>query len=143
MPRLRFLMLAGLFVCGVTAAPAVGQTDLADPSQPPSVGVPPADAHAPPGYVQPPLGTIAPAPPASPDSAPQRGARIVERFRAANTTNDGRLTLQQAEAAGLIPVVRHFGELDSSNKGYITLQDIRSYIQRMRAMRAQAPSVTQ
>jgi hypothetical protein len=46
------------------------------------------------------------------------------RFEAANTTHDGHLTIAQAEAAGLKIITRHFSEIDTQNKGYITLDDI-------------------
>ena len=49
------------------------------------------------------------------------------RFEEANTTHDGRLTLEQAQAARLTPLVRHFGEIDAGNKGYITMQDVRTW----------------
>jgi hypothetical protein len=53
------------------------------------------------------------------------GARA--RFEQANTTHDGRLTMQQAQAAGWQQVVRHFGQIDRDQKGYVTIQDIREF----------------
>jgi hypothetical protein len=51
-------------------------------------------------------------------------AGLRERFASANTTGDGRLTLQQAQAGGLHGIAAHFSEIDRDNKGYVTLQDI-------------------
>jgi hypothetical protein len=55
--------------------------------------------------------------------------RFIARFDAANTTHDGHLTLAQAQAAGMHYVVKHFAQIDSTNKGYITLEDVRAYRQ--------------
>lgn len=128
----RPMMLSALLVCGLAALPAVAQTGEGDPTQsgPPSYGGPQEYYQS-----QPPVGS--PGQPAPQQGGGSRAARFVAMFHAANTTNDGRLTLQQAQAANLTPVVKHFVELDPTNKGYVTIQDIRSYIQRMRAMRAQ------
>jgi hypothetical protein len=50
-----------------------------------------------------------------------------QRFAAANTTADGRLTLEQAQVAGWKPVAKHFQEIDTDHKGYVTLQDIKEW----------------
>ena len=77
------------------------------------------------------------APPAQPtQTAPAH--RFLDRFNAANTTHDGRLTLAQAEAAGMPRLVQHFGEIDTQQHGYITLQDIRAWRRQVRASRAGA-----
>jgi hypothetical protein len=55
------------------------------------------------------------------------GQNFQARFAAANTTHDGHLTLAQAQAAGLRMIVRHFSEIDTQNKGYITLADIQAW----------------
>jgi hypothetical protein len=54
----------------------------------------------------------------------QGHVNFVDRFVAANTTHDGHLTLAQAQAAGLRVVVRHFSEIDTTKKGYVTIDDI-------------------
>ncbi|MBS0559862.1 MAG: EF-hand domain-containing protein [Proteobacteria bacterium] len=64
-----------------------------------------------------------------------RARELVDRFHEANTTHDGKLTLQQAEAANLGPIVKHFSEIDAQNRGYVTLPEIREYVKRMRAQR--------
>ncbi|WP_428393816.1 hypothetical protein [Lichenicoccus sp.] len=52
---------------------------------------------------------------------------LAEHFRAANTSNDGKLTLTQARQAGWSRVIRHFGEIDSSRAGYVTLAQIHAF----------------
>lgn len=115
MPRLCTSFAIGLLACGLAALPAIAQT-----SPPP--GPPPVTEPAPGG----------------PGTA---GRTFVEEFRAANTTQDGKLTLQQAQAAAptsqrMGMVVRRFAVIDVQHKGYITLQDIRAYRQEMIQQRA-------
>jgi len=62
--------------------------------------------------------------------------RMRDRFEAANTTHDGRLTIDQAQAAGWHGLVRNFGQIDADHKGYVTIQDIRAWGQARRAARA-------
>jgi hypothetical protein len=49
------------------------------------------------------------------------------KFYAANTTHDGHLTLAQAKAAGLEPVVDHFSDIDTAKRGYVTYYDIAAW----------------
>jgi len=49
------------------------------------------------------------------------------KFYAANTTHDGHLTLAQAKAAGLQPVVDHFSDIDAAKRGYVTYYDIAAW----------------
>jgi hypothetical protein len=49
------------------------------------------------------------------------------RFDAANTSHDGRLTLAEAQAAGLKPVVAHFAAIDTQNRGYVTFNEIMAW----------------
>ncbi|HUN40545.1 MAG TPA: hypothetical protein VMU81_09665 [Acetobacteraceae bacterium] len=106
--RIPLLMQAGLLACVVVSVPALAQIAGQDQTPPPA------------GFSAPPQG----------------GAqRFIERFRAANTTGDGHLTLAQAEAAHMPMIVRHFDEIDAQHKGFVTLQDIRAWRQQMRAER--------
>ncbi len=50
-----------------------------------------------------------------------------QRFAAANTTKDGHLTLDQANAAKWTYVARHFDAMDAGHKGYVTEADIHAY----------------
>jgi len=58
----------------------------------------------------------------------QEGSRmdavLDQRFKAANTTNDGKLTLEQAKA-GMPRVAKNFDKIDADHKGYVTLQQIK------------------
>jgi hypothetical protein len=50
-----------------------------------------------------------------------------QRFAAANTTHDGHLTLAQAQAAGLKPIVANFEAIDTAKLGYVTFNDIMAW----------------
>ena len=82
-------------------------------------------------------------PPPPPNEAPQMapGGHMSPRakFEAANTTHDGRLTLEQAQAGGMRGVARHFAEIDADHKGYVTLQDIRAWRRASHAARMAPP----
>ena len=49
-----------------------------------------------------------------------------QRFQEANTAHDGRLTLEEAKA-GYKTIARHFQEIDTSGKGFVTENDIRAW----------------
>jgi hypothetical protein len=63
-----------------------------------------------------------------------------EKFEAANTAHDGRLTLEQAQAGGMRGVARHFAEIDLDHKGYVTLQDIHAWKRAKHAARTPPPA---
>lgn len=75
-------------------------------------------------------------------TAPPKPAHVrvtwQERFTKANATHDGHLTLDQAKA-GDAAVFRHFGELDTGGKGFVTLEDIKAWHKQQRAARQAAP----
>jgi hypothetical protein len=76
-----------------------------------------------------------------PDASPSQHVshqahRFLDRFNAANSSRDGQLTLQQAQAAHMPWVARNFAAIDTQQKGYVTVQDVRSYRQQMRAERS-------
>jgi hypothetical protein len=62
---------------------------------------------------------------------------LTEHFEQANTTHDGHLTLDQAQA-GYKSVARHFDAIDQDKKGYITEDDIRVYNKTQRALHHQS-----
>lgn len=72
----------------------------------------------------------------SPQSA--RMARGLEqlqsRFASANTTHDGKLTQEQANA-GMPMVAKHFDEIDVNKAGYVTLAQIETFMQQHAAGR--------
>ena len=53
--------------------------------------------------------------------------QFLVKFYAANTTHDGHLTLAQAKAANMKPVVEHFAEIDTRHRGYVTFYDIQAW----------------
>ena len=61
-----------------------------------------------------------------------------QRFDTANTTHDGKLTLEQAKAGRMRQVERNFDKIDVSHKGYVTVDDIRAYRRAQRQARAAA-----
>ncbi len=88
--------------------------------------------------------SLQPATAQSPPASGQQGGQVksfLERFRAANTTHDGKLTLPQAEAANMPGLARAFPQIDAQHKGFITLEDIRTFIQKRRA--SAQPAATQ
>jgi hypothetical protein len=64
---------------------------------------------------------------APPPGETPRGQRATQqlqaRFASANTTQDGKLTREQA-AAGMPMVAKHFDEIDTQHVGYVTLPQI-------------------
>lgn len=59
-------------------------------------------------------------------------SQLQTRFANANTTHDGKLTREQAQA-GMPMVARHFDEIDTHRAGYLTLPQIEAFMaQRMR-----------
>ncbi len=99
-------------------------------------GYPPGAYGAPPPQSPPPpqpgagYGPAPPGPrPGPTGAAPHIG--LAERFAAANTTHDGRLTREQA-AAGMPMVARRFDAIDVGHKGYVTLPEIRAFLAQRR-----------
>ncbi len=95
---------------------------------------------APAAFAQPapeagPAPEAAPPPAAAPQGAPGGHMSPREKFEAANTTHDGRLTIEQARAGGMRGVVRNFAGIDADHKGYVTLQDIQAWHRAQHAAR--------
>jgi hypothetical protein len=132
MPRALSLMQAGLLVCNLAMSPALAQVAGEDLDGPPPATATQPQSTAPlqPGAKPQPS---APMPPGAQPHAQVR--RFIERFHAANTAGDGRLTLAQAQAGHMPMIARNFDAIDTQHRGYVTLQDIRAYRQQMRAMR--------
>ena len=93
-----------------------------------------------------PIGAFAQSAPSAPDtSVPghhehgDHGARFREKFEAANTTHDGHLTLQQAQAGHMGGVARNFAAIDTQNKGYVTIDDVQAWRRQMHAARQNSP----
>lgn len=85
--------------------------------------------------------TPPPSPPAVQQAAPTPRAPVrhhrggwEQRFAQANTSHDGHLTLAQAKG-GYFTVARHFNQIDTGHKGYVTLDDIRAWHKQLREAR--------
>jgi len=111
------------------ALPGLALAQSAPPAPPPGMGPPPPPG-APPPYAQPPGPWGHPGGPGDhrwrhgPDAGMER---LKAMFAAANTTHDGHLTFPQAQASGMKPIIDHFAEIDTKNRGYITLNDIMAW----------------
>ncbi|MGF6721862.1 hypothetical protein P3T43_001209 [Paraburkholderia sp. GAS41] len=77
-------------------------------------------------------GAFAQTAPQSMGGNPQRMAQMAQqlqsRFANANTTQDGKLTRQQA-AAGMPMVARYFDQIDTQKAGFVTLPQIEAFMQ--------------
>ena len=82
-----------------------------------------------------PQAAAAPAPASAP--APHPRVSMDQRFANANTTHDGHLTLEQAKA-GYPTVAKHFTQIDTAKRGYITEDDIRAWEKAERDRRHEA-----
>jgi Ca2+-binding EF-hand superfamily protein len=60
----------------------------------------------------------------------QRAQRMAERFNAADTNHDGKLTLDEAKA-GLPMVARNFDQIDKAKTGSITLEQLTEAMKNM------------
>jgi hypothetical protein len=58
----------------------------------------------------------------------ERLQRLMTRFHRADRNGDGQLTREEAQK-GMPLVYRHFSEIDTGNKGYVTLAQIASYLE--------------
>ena len=122
------LILAGFVVFAVAAQ---AQTPLTGTTGPLGSS-PPAASATPIGR-----GTEQVAPPATP-TRPRRAHRTLqERFDEANTTHDGHLTLEQARSK-MPAVARDFAAIDTANKGYVTVDEIKDHTRAARAARRAA-----
>ncbi|HEY4803906.1 MAG TPA: EF-hand domain-containing protein [Paraburkholderia sp.] len=61
-------------------------------------------------------------------------AQVQSRFAAANTTHDGKLTREQAQA-GMPMVAQHFDEIDAQQAGFVTLAQIEDFMRARAAAR--------
>jgi hypothetical protein len=70
------------------------------------------------------------------DDAPAKRTHMSweARFAEANTAHDGHLTLDEAKA-GYKTVARHFHDIDTDGKGYVTENDVRAWHATQKAAR--------
>ncbi len=71
---------------------------------------------------------------------PQSHPRFADRFNAANTTHDGRLTREQAQAGRMGNIAKNFDVIDVDHKGYLTEQDIKAWHRAKRQANAAQPA---
>ncbi len=76
--------------------------------------------------------------PTTPPRRPHHRQSLQQRFDAANTTHDGKLTLDQAKTAKLSRIATNFDAIDTAKKGYVTLDDIHAFNRARRAARKPA-----
>jgi hypothetical protein len=62
-----------------------------------------------------------------------------QHFAQANTTHDGHLTLDQAQA-GYPTLAKHFTEIDAGGKGFVTEDDVKAWHKLQRAAHQQPAS---
>ena len=148
--RIRSTLAALLLTTGLAQAQAVsplgGSTNNAGTPPPALATRPAAPAATPaPSTTTPSTTTTTTAPasttpaasaPAASTTHPRR--TLEERFTAANTTHDGKLTLDQAKAGHLRAVARDFAVIDKSKHGYVTLDEIKAHQAEQRAARKAA-----
>ena len=58
--------------------------------------------------------------------------QFLKRFNAADSNGDGKLTRDEAKS-GMPGVYKHFDDIDSAKKGYVTVEDIAEYGAQRRA----------
>ena len=98
-------------LAGFAITPAIAQTPAPAPASPPVAAAP-----------------AKPAPAAKPGRM-----TFQQRFDAANTTHDGKLTLDQAKAAKMTRVAQNFDAIDTTKKGSVTMGEIQAYNRAQRA----------
>src|SRR4051812_4276304 len=112
--RLATFLLASVLIAGAAQAQVV--SPLGGSTNNPQGPTPPAPAASTPSD----SGAAATATP----RAHRSRRTLAERFDAANTTHDGKLTLSQARAGRLNAVARDFAQIDKEKRGYVTIDEI-------------------
>ncbi|MEM5326061.1 EF-hand domain-containing protein [Paraburkholderia sp. JHI2823] len=121
-------MIASLVLCIVSAAVSL----------PASAEAWPANAGATSGATNGPANGAASGPTSGAANGSARVERMMaqvqSRFAAANTTHDGKLTREQAQA-GMPMVAQHFEEIDAQQAGFVTLAQIEDFMRARAAAR--------
>lgn len=128
-PTLIALLLTTSLAQAQVVSPLGGSTNNAG-SPPPALATPARPATTAPAATTP----ASPAPAVTPHAR----RNMDERFAVANTTKDGKLTLDQAKAGHLRAVARDFAMIDKSKRGYVTLDEIKAHQSEQRAARKAA-----
>jgi hypothetical protein len=116
---------AGLLATVMTAAPAHAQTPPAELARP-AVATPYSDAYVPRSMRQP-KRDVAPGP------APtllrfQSMQNLKRRFAEADLDNSGTLNRDEARQAGLTVVDKNFDNIDTAQRGHVTIDDVNAYL---------------
>ncbi len=140
--RIRSTLVALLLTTSLAQAQAIsplgGSTNNAG-TPPPALSTRPAPTTTPPTITTAPTTTATAPTSAAPAAKTTRTRRTMEeRFTAANTTHDGKLTLEQARAGRLVAVARDFAIIDKTKRGYVTLDEIKAHQSEQRAARKAA-----
>ncbi|MGX6568642.1 EF-hand domain-containing protein [Cupriavidus necator] len=98
LPAVGFAVLMGLISIGAAAQPAQGSQQGAAPAEVPK----------------------------APPTTAQAKALIAERFKAADSNHDGKLTRDEAQA-GMPKVYESFDKIDVKKRGHVTERQIGSY----------------
>ncbi len=85
-----------------------------------------------------PLAALAQPPADTPENRARMEQQIAEHFKAADKDGDGALTRAEAEA-GMPRLVQRFDAIDTAKTGKITLEQIRSFIQKQMQERREPP----
>jgi len=76
--------------------------------------------------------------PPSPDRAEKAGAKMREKFDAADTDHDGLLSRDET-AKGLPHLSKRFDAIDSNHDGKLSMQEIAQFLRNKRAVRGETP----
>jgi len=109
---LRMLPAAGLVLVTALACASAGA------QQPQDAPAQPQDAQAQPQAQAPQTQ--------QPMNPKEAKAKAIERFKAADTNHDGKLTREEAKA-GMPEVYKHFDQMDTKKRGYVTQRQIGGY----------------
>ena len=74
---------------------------------------------------------------------PPTQGKMSDRFAAANTTHDGCLTADQANAGGLKSIAKNFAQIDTTKHGCVTLDEIKAFNKAKKASAQQPPAAPQ
>lgn len=117
--RSRFLLALRLAAAGATAL-AAWLAFAAEPAMPRDPWVPPAArSQAAAEHAKPTQGTAL---------AAQVERKLHASFQAADSAGTGRITREQARAAGLGTVAEHFDRIDAQHTGTVSFDEVRRYL---------------
>ena len=74
----------------------------------------------------------------SPDRIEKSGAKMRERFEAADLDHDGLLSRDET-AKGFPHLSKHFDEIDTNHDGKLSIQEIAVFLRNKRAVRGETP----